>query len=150
MYALIELADNFKRLDNDKVFTQVFKNDGLLRFIVSQNTWKQLYDLGVDSKGVPLGSYAPRTIELKLDPEVGHITLKETGRFYDSFRAMVRKGEIEITADPISEGDDITASFGGLDEILGLTDESMDELITMILNEGNIQEIIREALLQGI
>lgn len=118
-----------------------------MEFVISENIWRQLYEQGVDSKGHFLGHYQPSTILIKKDAEKSHITLKETGAFYESFKGKIRFGEIEIDADGRKGSDNLFEIWG--EDILGLTDEGKERLIELMINE-NLKEVVLEAYTKGM
>ena len=119
-------------LDENKVwFFSVDKDvqDEIIRL----NTEEQLEEQGTDSLGRQLGKYSPLTImykRLKGD-RFDHITLKDTGEFYDSFTVVVHVNEIVIDA---NDQKDDTALFEvyGVD-VLGITEDNMKFIKEMIL-----------------
>ena len=105
--------------------------------IIRLNTDEQLYNQGIDSKGVSLGEYSEVSVEVYLKPE-GHIRLYEEGDFYDSFTVYVKRDSIEIYANDIKEDVVLTDEYGI--DILGLTDDNMNILIDM-LRDNYIKQI---------
>ena len=75
--------------------------------IIRLNTEDQLYEEGIDSQGRSLGEYTPYTIEIKKSKgqRVDHITLKDTGAFYASFKVRATKTDLIIEADDRSKYD---------------------------------------------
>lgn len=126
-------------LSKDKEFAQL---------IVDLNTQSQLYDEGINWKGQKLsdigGEYAPYTIEQKekKGQPTDRITLNDTGDFYDSFRVTFIGGDFLITANPY-KGDTNLFKEWGL-EIVGLTDENMDLVVTVA--QKKVIEIIKRNL----
>ena len=130
MKALKQLGQNLANLNPDKIFIAlVDENDD---FIISLNQDGQLFDLGIDSTGRLLstigGDYAASTVEKKKSEGLpfDRITLFDTGAFYDSFIVKARKDEFEIIANTLKDGNDLQDDWGN--KILGLTDESIEEL----------------------
>ena len=133
--AIYPLAQRIATMDEGLIFEIVFNHQYIKDEIIQMNTEDQLFDKGIDSKGESLGEYSPFTIELKkLDGQrYDHITLKDEGDFYKSFRVSVNKVTIEITADPIKDGNNLFDDFG--EDIIGLTDESKQKLQEMAVIE---------------
>lgn len=112
----------------------VLGNDvSFMNYIVYLNTQKQLYKQGKDAKGRLLdevgGSYSPYTIDKKKQKGeiTDHVTLKDTGDFYNSFRAYVDGNkDIVVSADTIKDTTDLLTEWGGA--ILGLNEESKIEM----------------------
>jgi hypothetical protein len=98
--------------------------------IIRLNTIDQLFDEGERSDGTFLPNYSRRSVEEFGKPE-GHIKLKDTGRFYQSFRVKADKFGFFIAADDESVYDEpLTEVYG--ENILGLTDENMRVLINLL------------------
>ena len=119
--------------------TQEFKD-----FVLERNTEDQLYLKGVDSTGKlltnPLGktTYAPLTVRLKKEKggkaaRVTNITLFDTGEYYESHKVTITPKGFEIDADPQKEDTNLFEEWG--EDIVGLTDESLQKVITFLLNK---------------
>lgn len=122
------------KLESGPILHEIFDDSGLQSQIIDLNTG-QLYDKGIRADGVELGQYAPFTIEYKTkvagglgnDTRVDHITLRDTGAFYSSFRFKNESDGFVIEADTIKDGGDDLADIYGI-KILGLTNESIGEI----------------------
>lgn len=146
---------NIIALDTDKVLREIFSNTGLQRDIIDLNTQDQLYDKGIDSKGTSLGQYSPATIQgtknfkgkIELGLRYDHITLYNSGEFYNSwkfknkateflFTANAKKTSMENAYDQGAHGNvfklskkqkvtnvDLTLEYGK--DIIGLTNENI-------------------------
>jgi len=115
--------------------------------IIRLNTEDQLEEDGIDSKNRKLGDYTVYTKDLKRQKgqRIDHITLKDTGAFYESFRVLVNKSGITIIADDSSKYDvPLTKSFG-LD-ILGLTEDNKEWLHDFLIERYH--EFIKRELFQ--
>lgn len=114
--------------------------------IIQMNTEDQLEGRGVDSIGRPLGDYAPYTIiEKKLKGQrYDHVTLKDTGAFYDSWVVTVNRNYIEIDADDKSHYDVPLFQVWG-EDVLGLTPENMD-ILRGVIAEKYAEYIYNELL----
>lgn len=140
MEALIRMINNVKRIDVGALVNDVIREDALLQAQIIDWNIEQLYEKGQDSKGDPLGQYAAFTIMYKKNvaPSLGndsrtdHITLKDTGEFYSSFRIVVPNNAdyFEIRANTQKDDKDLAREFGI--DILGLDDENMSELANEI------------------
>lgn len=113
--------------------------------IVLYNTEDQLWSDGVDSLGNDLGDYQPVTVDIKRSKgqRTDHITLKDTGEFYDSFKVTVQKDSFTINADPQKDDTNLFDEFGI--DIVGLTDENMKGIMEYIVE--NYQKYLHEQLL---
>ena len=128
MDVLIEKLEEFKRnLDIDKAFN--FAIDSDIQELIIELNQEQLYNLGEDSEGKSLGTYAPTTVMIKQAQGVptDRITLKDTGDFYSSFKVFYSNGEIFIDADGQKDDTDLFDEYG--EDILGLNDANMSIFI---------------------
>ena len=114
--------------------------------IIRINTEDQLEEEGIDSLGRKLGDYAPSTIAYKRrkGQRYDHVTLKDTGDFYNSFNVKVNVNEIIIYADDSSKYNKPLFEVWGVD-VLGLTDDNMNYIKEMIL-ENYIKFVLNELL----
>ena len=138
---------NFIRAANEeKLFREIMSDGRLKNFIIERNQ-DQLYEHGIDSKGQQLGypGYSRTTIEIKKKKgqRYDHVTLKDSGRFYNSFRIVVLSDAIEIRVTDLSGNDSLLRRYG--EDILGLDDINKFELNTIIIND--IKEKIIAAIL---
>lgn len=130
MEALYNLLTKATQLNNIDAYSAMDKPENMDK-VVELNTQSQLYDKGIDSKGVELdkigGSYSPKTKRYKAErgQRYDHVTLSDTGEFYRSETAQMdyASGDIILQANTIKDGDDLQARWG--ENILGLTDESI-------------------------
>jgi hypothetical protein len=130
--SVVNILDNAINLKVDFAFDFAI-NAEISDKIIELNTIEQLYEKGVDSKNKSLGLYSDFTIEEKIfkNERFDHVTLKDTGRFYNSFRVTASSGQIFITADDVTDYDSPLTSIYGKD-IIGLTDESLQVVIDLI------------------
>lgn len=112
------------------------------RRVIDDITRKQLFDKGEDGQGISLGTYALKTIVIKLEKgqPTNRVTLKDTGAFYRSFK-LTTKGL--ITADDEKEDVALTERYG--EDILVWSDENQDQFIKDILL-GDLQNFIRKEI----
>jgi len=129
-----DLADICKRVIYlpkiaDKLFIAAVKeNEAYIRTL---NLY-QLYEQGVNTDAEIIGYYSPVSIYLKgvaanygRDSKTDHITLKDTGAFYDSFKVVIQKTQFKIIADDNKDGNHLQDAYP---KIIGLTEESMGKL----------------------
>lgn len=125
---LRNLFTKIVRLDENKLLKKVLDESEIQETVLNLNTESQLYQAGVTADGQSLGQYTPYSVEKKLsgdgDKRVDHITLRDSGYFYESFRFINRPEEFIIRADTLKPDRDLM-DFG---KILGLTDESKSVL----------------------
>jgi hypothetical protein len=135
------IFDKIARLDEDKLW--VFSVDKPIRDkMIELNTDLQLYEFGIDSNGNPITSdlsgnsfYSDFTVQIKRtkNQRFDHITLKDTGRFYDSFTVDVTVNDIIFDAEDSQFYDVPLFEVYGID-VLGLTDENMVYIKDTILH----------------
>lgn len=138
---LKELKDTLKfysQLDEGRIIFEILKTDRELQDrILDLNRMDQLFNKGIDSTGKLLsdigGNYSPFTIEVKKGKGLpfAHVTLFDTGEFYDSFELMVTQTFIDITANPIKDDTNLFTEWGK--DILGLTEESKEILLDLLI-----------------
>jgi len=96
--------------------------------------------------GVSLGDYTAYTKSLKQQKgeRYDHITLKDTGEFYNSFRIIFTGDALQIIANPIKDDTNLFKEFGI--DIVGLTEDSMSVVTTKALQL--IKPYIKQQLLK--
>lgn len=107
--------------------------------IIRLNTEDQLFKDGIDSLGADLPDYSDASVNV-YGKRPGHMTLKDTGEFYQSFVVRVDRTGINIIADTQKEDKDLL-EYG---EIIGLTDENIELLRDMLII--NYREYLRDKL----
>jgi len=121
-----KLNQKFRKFDVDRILREVWKNSKVQQKIIELNTKDQLFEKGEDSLGVSLGNYSPFTIQIKVSKgqRIDHITLNDTGEFYNSFKILPKiKGfDIEANGDK-GGGDNLFDDFG--QDIVGLNEENL-------------------------
>ncbi len=130
---LKKLYRKIEKLDDDKAWK--FSIDAKVkREIIWMNTIDQLYRKGIDSEGRSFGDYSPYTVEYKIDEgqRFDHITLNDTGRFYNSFFVTIQTDGFTIDADDTTGYDEPLFKVWGVD-VAGLTDENLAKLREMII-----------------
>lgn len=133
---LRRLAESVEKIDADVLFNQFAKDENLKENIVHYNTIDQLFNQGIDSDGNSLGQYSASTIEgtknylgkKQKGQRYDHITLKDTGAFYDSFKVVQTQDGLLIVADPEKDDTNLRDEFGN--EIIGLTDENYNKAVS--------------------
>ena len=105
----------------------------------NNNEYGQLFLNGVDSEGVSLssigGDYSPQTQGIKRFEGLpfDRVTLFQEGDFYKSWDFKQNKDSFQLTANTIKDGQDLENRWG--QDIIGLTDESIQRLNTEVLPE---------------
>ncbi|MES2382471.1 MAG: hypothetical protein V4538_15595 [Bacteroidota bacterium] len=138
MKVIVQLAERLKSLKISGLLKVLASNKEFTDLIIELNTRKQLFDEGIDSTGRLLsdigGNYSPNTIEgtsqYKGKKAKGlpydHITLFDTGQFYQSFEVFLRGTEFVISANTLKDTTDLVSEWGA--NILGLTEKSLSIL----------------------
>lgn len=131
-----KLLIKVNKYDVDKILFDVWSNIKVQLFIEQLNTegqpTSQLMSQGVDSLGVSLGKYSPFTVQVKLskNQRIDHITLKDTGEFYESWDIKPFLKGFIINAQGQKDDDNLFEIYGK--DILGLTDENIKILSEFI------------------
>jgi len=147
MEVLIQMLERVKRLDANKVIYSILNNRELQEWILDLNRKDQLFEKSINSLGVSLaeigGGYAPMTEMLagglsyeykgsvKFKFTGGAPFLYESGDFYASFVFRLQKDGFEIDANPVKEDTNLFVEWG--QDILGLTSESMEKLVNLLI-----------------
>ena len=134
------LLENLNKFNLNDVFFALWKRNDVQDLIIELNTkgepTSQLYELGQDALGVSLGEYAPSTIEGTSNFEgkkskgqrYDHITLNDSGSFYDSFKVNPTNRGYKITVNADKGDNDLIQDFGV--EIVGLSKSNIDILLS--------------------
>jgi len=134
MQDIERLYNNVNKLDINDVFLAMWKRNDTQDYIIELNTEEQLYEEGIRSDGSEIGNYTSYTKQLKTtgsgDSRIDHITLKDTGEFYKSFKVTPNKKGFRLTANPNKDDTNLFTEFGV--NIVGLTKESVHKLIDFI------------------
>jgi len=137
------LLNNVNKFDLNDVFYTLWNDNKVQRYIIKLNTagekTSQLYNLGVDSLGKSLGEYSNNTIQMKLNGDgnkrVDHITLIDSGGFYESFVVSPNKKGFKIESNPIM--DDGTNLLDRFPDVEGLTKENEEVLLAFVKEDFN-------------
>ena len=128
--AIDNLLKAFGKLDKDSLLQKVFKDStSLQQDIIALNTEDQLYEKGITSDGVSLGTYSESTIngtkgwegKKQKNQPYDHVTLKDTGEFYSTFKFKTESGDFIISADTVKPSQDLAETYGN---IIGLTQQN--------------------------
>lgn len=140
---LYRLAARVLALDEKKMLAEIMRDPAMQLNLVDLITLDQMYDKGLKGDGTPIGEYAPITISKwkplaaseGRDGRTDHMTLRDTGDFYSSFRVNVdNDGSFWLEADTIKPGGvDLVAEFGR--SILMPTAETLNQIIPDIRDE---------------
>ncbi len=124
----------FLKLDLKKEVIKILNTQKVKEFVVEMQQ-ERLFNTGKDSKGESLGRYSPFTVVIKQSKgqRTDHITLRDTGEFYESFTFYATDTELIFDADAQKDEDNLFDDFG-LD-IIGLNDFNRERLIELIYIE---------------
>lgn len=129
-----DMIKNAKQIVTNDALRFALNQDEVKELIIELNTDVQMFEDGIDSKGVDFrdiygSGYAESTIrDKKLSGlPFTHITLFDSGDFYKTFKVKVNANDFEIIANTLKEGQDLQDRFGS--NIVGLTDDSINILI---------------------
>ena len=151
MEVLIKASQKFAALDEAKLFRAILSNDDLVTKILDLNRLGQLYDKGITAEGKPLkdmgnpfteSGYSHLTIAIKeaKGQKTSNITLNDTGEFYASFYLIIDDEEFYISAEPDKGDTNLFEEWG--EDIMGLTEESRAEMLTII--RPLVADIVRQ------
>lgn len=128
-----DMLNRAKNLDDVKAWLYVLDRESKDE-IIRLNTEEQLFNQGIDAASRSLGQYTEFTKKIKRSKgqRIDHVTLKDTGAFYNSFIVIVKTEGLEIFADDASLYDRPLTEVYGID-ILGLTDESETKIGLFLL-----------------
>jgi len=137
---LRELTQKVIKLNQNRLLFEVIGNNkDLQNEILDLNKWSQLFDKGINSDGVllssvrPQGGYTSFTINIKKQKSqrTDHVTLLDSGEFYQSFKINASNDFFEIDAYPIKDNTNLFDEWGA--DILGLTDQSKQTLQKLLI-----------------
>lgn len=139
MDELTKFIRRFIKFDLNKALFEIMRLPDIQKLVLNLNK-SQLFALGQDSKGAALGEYSDFTKVIKQEKgqRIDHITLLDSGDFYDSFKILLENDGFVIDADAQKESNNLFAEFGV--DILGLN----------IANLEILKERIREELITYI
>lgn len=131
MSVIDEMLDrivSFSENIEDYIRLEIIENEAI---ICDMNSETQLFEKGINADGVSIESYAPyqpitKQIKLAKGQPTNRVTLRDTGEFHASFRVTAGESSFYIDATDW-KAEKLTIGYG--DDIFGLTDENINELI---------------------
>lgn len=130
------LLSSIERFNVNEILREVWSNPRVQNFIIDLNTegkpTSQLFEKGEDSLGISLGEYSLTTIlgtsrfegKLAKGQRIDHITLKDTGDFYETWDIIPFLKGFRMEADgDKGGGDNLFDDFGK--DIVGLNEENI-------------------------
>ena len=150
MESFLGYIDLIKSVNVYDMLDEIFTNNRVQEEMIRLNQ-EQLQG-GIDSQDEAIHTigghpYRPYTIavkELKGQP-TDRVTLYDTGEFYKSFRVKITQNGYEIIADFNKPDGDIRDNLPGEFDVLGLTVESIAELVWETIYP-RLERIIKEKL----
>lgn len=133
--SIYKVLNNAKKITDSKAWKHSIDNQ-TKQFIISLNTHEQLGDEGVDSDGKSLGDYAPFTVNFRRSKglQVDHIDFKVTGKYWASWRVIVKSDYFIIETDR-DRFDELVNLLRFSPDHVGLTDENLQRLGEWLKNK---------------
>jgi hypothetical protein len=140
--AFKELRDRVASINQNVLINTILSRSEYQKFIINLNTQVQLFELNVDSEGVKLAAnrsgYSDNTLRISAEegrPKRGRdrVDLHDTGEYYESHAVDIgslKDDYFTMLSDAQKDETDLVDEWG---PILGLTEESMNELSAFIL-----------------
>lgn len=147
-----KLYNNVRKITPDTLANEVFREAKIARFVLNLNREGQLFANGVGVDGQIVGTYSFMTQQFTenisgkgFPKNAGSpYNFYNTGEMYNSFSIRVEKDGFVINADT-SELES-SGIIENKEEIIGLTDESIEKLVKEILPE--LAKEVRKQVLQ--
>jgi len=130
--SLNDLSNNIDKIIKDVVI----KDKGILL----SNIKLRLFNKGLDANLKSLGTYSKRTVlkKKKKNQRTSHVTLRDTGDWYNSMFIDFKNNEIIVDSSDFKTGI-LTDIYG--DAILGLTEQELNNFI-----DANIEKALNKRL----
>lgn len=116
--------------------------------IISTVTADQLYDEGIDGRGIRLDSFAPYTLntqfrKVRKGQPIDRVTLRDTGEFYNSIYLVFDKGGFYLTSSD-DKFKHLKKKYGP--RILRLTNENLSYILDEVIRP-ELAKRLKEAVL---
>jgi hypothetical protein len=139
MDSWLDYKKQIERINIYDLLDECFKENQVQNEVIRLNQ-EQLYS-GIDAQGKIIHTiggnpYRLKTIHVKRKKgqKTNVVTLRDTGEFYNTFRVNITNNGYEVIADFEKEDGSILDNFTSEFDFMGLTDESLAELVeTQIL-----------------
>ena len=127
MEKLKQLVQKLKQLQANPISLLIKPLVNRLKPIIIDKNTSRLYDKGLRTDGVSLGTYRPFTIAYKSakGQKTAFVTLKDEGDFYASFEVVINETNFEIIATDYKT-DEILSKYG--EQVLGLSASDLQDL----------------------
>ena len=142
---LIQILRDISEIDEKALLFEVLNQNKIKELIIKLNTQDQLFKRGIDSNGESLGEYTENTQKIKASKgqPFDRVTLKDTGEFYESWEVIISDiSDIIINADDEKDDTALFEKYG--EDVLGLTDESLELLVQAI--EPDLVGLLQEKI----
>lgn len=142
------MCRNIIKLDIDYLLSKIYDRPEFKELVIDLNLKDQLFNKGIDSLGQSLGVYAESTKKRKEKNGLptDHITLFETGDFYDTIDIIPDNDGFWIVMDGRKGDTDLFVRYGN--DILGFTEQNFEPLKEIIREE--LFKLIQEEVAKGI
>lgn len=145
MEYLLSKIQELIKLDYNQLTATIMRDSDFQKWMLDTIRQKQLYEKGIRGDGTEIGQYSLFSKLFKIDRNLDHITLKETGDFYNSLNVVIGYDDFFITGngDKVDDLGNKTNLFDRYDNngtLLSFTEE----------NEVILSEIIQNKLLDEI
>lgn len=151
-----DISNKIKRINVYTIYQEAFSNKSLQQW-VSLTIQKRLYNIGetgsstklVTDKGQPYYSPVTVSIKKKKGQKTSNVTLKDTGRFYDSIRMNLINYGFEVSAVFLKTRGHMFKNFTNLypsraafeQDILSLTDAEIKFMVEKYIIPDIIKRI---------
>ena len=149
---LREFYNRIKLIDTHTILKNILKNNDIQQSIISANQ-NQLSEHGIYSNEDKIKTYASTgskvyaDLTIKIKKEQGErtdiVTLYSTGNFFRTFAMVVSENYAQITANFNKQNGNISDNLD-ITNILGLTNENLNDIIAYEIYPKFIQEIKKQ------
>jgi len=144
---LVYRLRKFKDILSDELKDEIMKHEDVIVQMVARD---QLYEQGIEGKGISIMSYQPyaiRTIKYKQrkGQPYDRVTLKDTGEFYNSLHVEFDNEGFYVTSTD-DKAKYLLERYGRT--IFRLTNENFSELLANYI-KPSLKEKLKEKLLNG-
>lgn len=145
MELLLNKIQELIKLDYNQMTATILQDSDFQKWMLDTIRQKQLYEQGIRGDGTEIGQYSLFSKLFKIDRNIDHITLKETGAFYNSFKIVIGYDDFFITGngDKVDELGNKTNLFDRYDNngtLLSFTEEN-EVILSGILQRKLLEEI---------
>lgn len=144
---LVYRLRKFKDILEEELRNEIMKHEDVIIEMIIRD---QLYDQGIEGRGISIMSYQPytaRTIKIKQrkGQPYDRVTLKDTGEFYSSLHVEFDNNGFYVTSTD-DKAKYLLAKYGKT--IFRLTNENFSELLRNYIRPS-LREKLKQAILNG-